>query len=386
MESYTGPEIAALIDKDRIIVSRDIFTQMLETQLNETPLAAAYGYHHWIRGVYLITDVIPEDGVTILDCDSTMELNGLRGALDDNLELKTHGRQVRVVAGGSLSGVSPSDLKESLKSLRAPCRIVLKSTLPITCGDDAITAVNITRKVDRPPRQSLIDRAVDNVMAKFSGVRKVQITNYIGGPCISNEISTCIVTGGLRTGWTLVPSLEDALCLACSRGAKRCETQGNFGGGQVVTMTGLKSRMDINGCIGMTLKFDPDAARWAVCLESGERIKVKPANMLAVDSESSWGNVMIFWGTAKWTRTQLLGEIAKGDWGLCRAGVSEFTTNISSRWEHVCNSGRLAFAPVSDMTEEYIRGEGRMQMEAFRTGARLAAIEAGDDEQGDGDS
>jgi hypothetical protein len=30
------------------------------------------------------------------------------------------------------------------------------------------------------------------------------------------------------------------------------------------------------------------------------------------------GRVYVFWGDARWSRAQLLGEIARGHWGLCR--------------------------------------------------------------------
>ena len=33
---------------------------------------------------------------------------------------------------------------------------------------------------------------------------------------------------------------------------------------------------------------------------------------------------MVFWGDARWTRAQLLGEIARGHWGLCKASVTDF--------------------------------------------------------------
>ena len=29
------------------------------------------------------------------------------------------------------------------------------------------------------------------------------------------------------------------------------------------------------------------------------------------------GRLLIVWGEARWTRSQLLGEIARGPWGLC---------------------------------------------------------------------
>ena len=37
------------------------------------------------------------------------------------------------------------------------------------------------------------------------------------------------------------------------------------------------------------------------------------------DATPATGTVLCFWGDARWSRTQLLGEIARGHWGMCRA-------------------------------------------------------------------
>ena len=46
----------------------------------------------------------------------------------------------------------------------------------------------------------------------------------------------CIVRGGGGRGWTVVSGLEEAMVLAYSRAAKRWDEQGDFGGGQIVTL------------------------------------------------------------------------------------------------------------------------------------------------------
>ena len=78
----------------------------------------------------------------------------------------------------------------------------------------------------------------------------------------------------------------------------------------------------------------------------------------------------------RWTRAQLLGEIAKGSWGLCRASVDELLTAEPSRWAKLQSSARLAYAPVSEMTEEYIR-RATQQMEAFHVQAAAAVAASG---------
>jgi len=60
----------------------------------------------------------------------------------------------------------------------------------------------------------------------------------------------------------------------------------------------------------------------------------------------------VFWGYAGWSRCQLMGEIARGSWGLSRA-LSEDVTKIDpvKLWEEVYP--RLIFAPKNDMSESY---------------------------------
>lgn len=97
--------------------------------------------------------------------------------------------------------------------------------------------------------------------------------------------------------------------------------------------------------------------------DTGESVRVRPENLEAVcdqrlpgelaRSTGSYGRVFVFWGNAGWSRAQLLGEIAHGSWGLCRASVADFTTDFLERWASLSAPGvhRLAFAPISEMTE-----------------------------------
>jgi hypothetical protein len=60
------------------------------------------------------------------------------------------------------------------------------------------------------------------------------------------------------------------------------------------------------------------------------------------------GRVLVAWGDARWSRTQLLGEIARGHWGLGKASVCELTAGPSHRWSGL--DDRLCFSPVTEMT------------------------------------
>ncbi|RLO01373.1 hypothetical protein DYB28_007237, partial [Aphanomyces astaci] len=76
----------------------------------------------------------------------------------------------------------------------------------------------------------------------------------------------------------------------------------------------------------------------------------------------------------QWTRAQLLGEIARGSWGLCRADIEDLLVPVGDRWNQLKASNRLAFAPVSEMSEDYIR-HATEEMQHARVNA-LAVIEA----------
>ena len=63
-QSFTGAEIAALLTEGCIIGSDEVFSDELESQAGAMPFMQRLtsGYQHWIRGVYLITAVQPDDG------------------------------------------------------------------------------------------------------------------------------------------------------------------------------------------------------------------------------------------------------------------------------------------------------------------------------------
>ena len=225
-------------------------------------------------------------------------------------------------------------------------------------------------------------------MKKYPGVRRVKVEHFIGGPCESDDIMWCVVPGGMKRGWTVVsraltedesdrrprgrvkrvyPCKRDDL--AHTRAARRDDAQGDVCGGQTVRLRNLQARADLNGEVGLALRYDSESGRWMIRLRNGEGKSVKPDNLEAMDGEG--GRVFAFWGDARWSRAQLLGEIARGHWGLCRAGVGDITTSTAERWESLETSGRMAFAPVTEMTEDFMKNAHR-EMQVFRPSAAAA--------------
>ena len=72
------------------------------------------------------------------------------------------------------------------------------------------------------------------------------------------------------------------------------------------------------------------------------------AEAMAYLERTFLGRVLVAWGDARWSRTQLLGEIARGHWGLGKASVCELTAGPPARWAGL--DDRLCFSPVTEMT------------------------------------
>lgn len=374
MASFTGPEIAALIDPGCIIASHEAFSSELERQLEGMPSFMRFrsGYEHWIRGVFLITKVEEDERRVVVPVQSASMLSSLRQRLGADLVISLQGRSFRLEPSRSLQGVSPEQLVEALGNLTVPCELCLVADDPTNCGNDHVVAVNLTRVLEQPPRPRMVVEAMAKVSSKYKGAAQVQITHFIGGPCEEEDLMCCLVLGGSGAGWTSVKDLESAIELAYSRAAKRFEAQGDIHGGQIVRLHGLQACPELNGEVGIALRFADATGRWLVRLRNGDGKQLRPANLEGLDGAE--GRVFAIWGDARWSRTQLLGEIAKGDWGLCRANVGDLAASPSQRWENM--SGRLAFAPITEMSESYMR-EAQREMAVARATMQMHNPEAG---------
>jgi len=376
MASFTGPEIAALIDAGCIIGAHEAFSAELERQLAVMPAfqRRPSSYHHWMRGVYLITSVREDEGLLTPSVRTQSMLDNLRERMGDELTMTLQGRRFHLVAAGALEGVAPHALGEAFAQLKAPCSITLASSDPTDCGNDHVVAVNLTRPMGEPPKPYDVQRAVATVCAKYRSAARVEITHFYGGPCDEDDLMSCVVPGGCGCGWTIEKGLARALELACSRAAKRCEAQGNVCGGQTVKLCGLQACPELNGELGIALRFVEASGRWLVRLCNGEGKQLRPVNLEAL--AGAGGRVFAIWGDARWSRAQLLGEIAKGDWGLCRANVGDLARSPSERWANT--AGRLAFAPITDMSESYMR-EAQRQMNATRAAVQMHSLGANEE-------
>lgn len=314
MESFTGAEIAALVREGCIIASSEAFSQDIYSKFRSLhPMEREQlSLDHWYRGVFLITAVEPEPNDVRIPMDSQARLEALRAQFDDENILQLSGeKSFRLVAEGELAhcrNMGNEALKAEFKKLVAPTVLFLQSTTPNNYGDDRIEAVNLVQRKSTISNE--IKRAVQKAKIAVKNARKLEdlpeinVQHYTGGPCDDSTLSCCVVFRGSGRGWEVCDALLPAFKCALDQ-----QQHGDLKSGQSVKLTGLKSKAELNGQLALTLRFDTASNRWCVRLFDGSGIKVKRENLKPADNEN--GQVMCFWGSARWTRAQLLGEVAR---------------------------------------------------------------------------
>ena len=367
VSGFTGPEIAALIAKDCCIGAREYFTKSLEAQMAQDPVIGIFSsYQHWIRGVYLITNVEDDDGKLSIAMRSLSELQSLKDKLNDDNTLEIRGsKKYKLCAEGDLSNIAEDKLRKEMTRLSTPAKLVFRPVDEPTCSDDHVSAVNLARPFTSGQVPS--DRKRETTIRELKA-EEIDIQYYRGGPVDHNEITTCVVIGGRKTGYTVRENLSSAIQLAKAYHAiSTREDTNNIAVGQTVEIQGLKARPELNGKKGLAQYYDTERERFDVRLFSNyEGVRVRPINLIP-QSEGKQGVVYVFYGHATWTRAQLLSEIARGHWGLAKTLITDFT--IPAQERHFALEKRLIYAPVTDMTEAYIR-KAEEQMNDLRQQAR----------------
>ena len=433
MLGFTGPEIAALISEGCIIASHTTFNRNIEEQMREHPmLAELSSVQHWLRGVYLITKVEEDKGDIEWTLEDERDVDQLFRKLDmsngsstteDNrvpfIELADGSKYALQTEGSLWAGRTVAEMnKPDLRSLllaNLPTSLFFCPTDPSAANnnhndftDDKVAAVNLTRPFT--PTGKLHKRA-DKTMQETK-TQTVDVTFFRGGPCEDHRIVTCLVLGGRKRGYTVVSSFRTALLMA-KRNALQSKLEGrnNIAVGQHVTLQGLCQRPDWNGRRGAVQAYVESEGRFEVRLWEEEQqdnntpnnnsshneaapgatnnpqqqqqqgvitvIQVRPANLVAHSSGIGRnGSVLAFVGNARWTRVQLLGEIAKTSWGLCQFRPMDLVRPAPTLYERV--SSRLVYAPPSEMSRDDNGSEDehqrdRADMVALRRGAMEAA-------------
>lgn len=71
-------------------------------------------------------------------------------------------------------------------------------------------------------------------------------------------------------------------------------------------------------------------------------------NSFAYKSIHSVNNVFVIWGIAGWSKTQLLGEIARGGWGLSNPTILSYRNINSNLWNSIIEKERVLFCKNND--------------------------------------
>lgn len=221
-----------------------------------------------------------------------------------------------------------------MRDVELPATLNLQPELTADCGEDGVVAVNLTWQIDlesstRSPlrlhRRSLYTEAAEEALAGSAPCFQVQ--HFIGGPCEEDQAAAClIITHGhymvIQSSECLEESVRLAQCIACG---------------------------DAN------LQDDPRA----LALSTTETPGIASPH---VDTDDAGNAVKLYvcWGYAGWSRCQLMGEIARGSWGLCRSVPEDVLLRESDElWLSVYP--RLILAPKNEMSESYDGDEQRRQ-------------------------
>ena len=127
------------------------------------------------------------------------------------------------------------------------------------------------------------------------------------GPVDEDNVSLCLVVGGdNERGFVKIEDgVSSAISVAFRQRVDGCET---FPPGTVVKTTDDEGR-EVMGVV--TRKSGDD--EWSVATALG--VVRRAEKDVYVLNASTRGKVLVFWGTAQWSRAQLLGEIAAEDTG-----------------------------------------------------------------------
>ncbi|CAE7584145.1 unnamed protein product, partial [Symbiodinium sp. CCMP2456] len=72
--------------------------------------------------------------------------------------------------------------------------------------------------------------------------------------------------------------------------------EGGIHGGQTVRLRDLKAAPELNGEVGIALRFNTDSGRWLVRLRNGEGKQLRPQNLEGMEGDT--GRVFAVWGDA----------------------------------------------------------------------------------------
>ena len=220
-------------------------------------------------------------------------------------------------------------------------------------------------------RRRVIEDAYDEVAREWRVTRQdvenaVEIGPFDGGPCDHDEVALCIVVGtDTSCGYTKVEgSLAGAISVAFRNSRAYADSTDGLRAGAVVTCA---ATADVREAVGVLCGFSEESNTWNVASPFG--VLKRTREEFEVLRSPTRAKVLCFFGTAQWNRSQLLGEIARGHWGLTKSEPVD-VARAETAYRRAMDSGSLVFAPLTEMTEEFMRDE-LAEMSRIRSSGQL---------------
>lgn len=362
-----GRDFAGMLGPASIITSSLDLSRELESTLRARATAGAsprrrsiMDFVHWSRAAYLVHHIGPRQLVlAVPDEESRAAALDLVGS-DDVFTL--HGRRYHLwrpsvsgqldgcagaPAGGSLETRS---VRAALSNARAPTQMRLEAEA-VDCVEDTVLALNLSRPIAESDLGDASAEALRDARA-ISGNGEAPVRHFLGGPC---DQARCVVVmrptpgtspadqAAIPKSFRHLPSL-DAWCgtdLAAALTALQACVRPSARGAAPVP-AGAQVEAD-------AAPEQPAAKSRRVGWEEGAAGVPEPFSLLA------------FWGEARWSRTQLLGEAARGDWGLCLGRSSDLAELPQARfWQCLADEGRPAYVPKNEMSRSEARPSERL--------------------------
>eukprot|EP00403_Amphidinium_massartii_P001521 CAMPEP_0178374594 /NCGR_PEP_ID=MMETSP0689_2-20121128/2457_1 /TAXON_ID=160604 /ORGANISM="Amphidinium massartii, Strain CS-259" /LENGTH=582 /DNA_ID=CAMNT_0019994569 /DNA_START=1 /DNA_END=1746 /DNA_ORIENTATION=+ len=373
MSWMTGPEIAALIEEGCLIGSAEAFSDELSAQISGLPpMVQNFGVvcRHWIRGVFLIVKVASdqaEDKRLRLTDDEDVE-SFLEKLEADAQTIMLRGRKYKVALldeelDRMYQESTAPDRRQVFQNVQVPFTVKLRSDpSERDCGEDGVVAVNLTRVLKLsdpscPPAlvyhvRDQVEKAGAPALRTGSEEPEFKVQHFLGGPCEETDVAAAVVvntsTGSCEVICGGMNCLERAFAQA------KVEAS--------VTKEGSSGSTASSTTAPVGAVQEPANKRQRVADATGEAVEAEKRSSKSKcksnrqDSEDLHVHVLVFWGYAGWSRCQLMGEIARGSWGLCQHQDGDLLSlGGEGLWSKVYP--RMLFAPKNEMSETYNRPE-----------------------------
>lgn len=287
MAGFTGAELAGHLREGSLIVTEPRTSRQMARTLRT--MRGAGSLKHWIKGIYLITAVETGSASDGGDCITALNLT----------------RRIEP------SGLPPRLLRHAVECAE---QVDLPTREAADADSEAADAEG--QATDAEAAVDVVDGEAGTAHPAAAAVT-VTLEHYLGGPCIPFR----------PTG------------LALMRDPNNPEVQATL------TVTDHVALGPLPGVVGTGDGGAPEgsAGEWE---DGGRWISGDLAVVCALvrrETARRGGThaaVRAVWGDARWARAQLLGEIARGHWGMCAAAVVRRRRALESEW-HATRCPRL---------------------------------------------